>query len=39
MNDGPVPVTRRCCRCAVIYIVGEHSTDTHCPECLLKGMP
>lgn len=31
--------TRLCCRCRRVYVPDEHSTDTHCPECLLNGMP
>ena len=32
-------MTLKCCRCGRIYEPGPESTDTHCPECLMKGMP
>ena len=36
---GALGTERRCCRCGTVYTVSEHGTDTHCPDCLIKGMP
>lgn len=30
---------RKCYRCACVYDIRLGGTDTHCPECLMKGMP
>lgn len=38
-GDEPAPVHRRCCRCTGVYDVHTGGTDTHCPDCLLTGMP
>lgn len=38
-DDGMTHQSRKCVRCATVYTPGEHSTDTHCPDCLMKGMP
>lgn len=39
MPNSSKPVTRKCCRCACVYDIRLGGTDTHCPECLMKGMP